>query len=255
MKTDALFYKLFRTWPALVFELAGWLPPPAEYRFRAEEVKLTRFQLDGVLLPPADRLDLWVLFVEVQFQLDREFYGRWFSEMFLYLYQRKERREWRAVVIFPSRAADPGPPAPYRPLLASGWIQRVYLEDFKDQPAGSTAMQLVQLVIAKPKKAVAQARNLLAEQQRQTDPVEFKRLLDLVETILVYKLSDKSPEEIQAMLHLPDVELEETRFYKDVFAKGKVKGQAEGLEKGEQREAAKLVLRQLQRHFGPPAPE
>jgi len=259
MKTDTVFYQLLSRWPALVFELAGWLPPPVEYRFMAPEVKELALRFDGVLLPPDHRLDLWTIFVEVQFQLDRLFYGRWFAEIFTYLYQHKEQREWRAVVIFPSRTVDPEPSPAYRALLESGWVQRVYLEDFKDQPAGSTAMQLVQVVIAEPNKAATQARNLLLEQQRQVDPAEFRNLLDLVERILAYKLSGKSPEEIQAMLHIPDIELEETRFYKDVFARGEVKGQVEGetkgLEKGEHREAAKLVLRQLQRRFGPLASE
>ena len=44
------------------------------------------------------------------------------------------------------------------------------------------------------------------------------------------------------MLHLPDVELKQTRFYQDVFAEGRTEGQ--------QQEAAVLVLRQLRRRLG-----
>ena len=44
------------------------------------------------------------------------------------------------------------------------------------------------------------------------------------------------------MLHLPEVELKQTRFYQDVFAEGRTEGQQQG-------ESA-LVLRQLQRRLG-----
>jgi predicted transposase YdaD len=44
------------------------------------------------------------------------------------------------------------------------------------------------------------------------------------------------------MLHLPEVELKQTRFYQDVFAEGRTEGQ--------QQEAAVLVLRQLRRRLG-----
>ena len=43
------------------------------------------------------------------------------------------------------------------------------------------------------------------------------------------------------MLHLPEVELKQTRFYQDVFAEGRTEGQQQG-------EAA-LVLRQLRRRL------
>ena len=55
------------------------------------------------------------------------------------------------------------------------------------------------------------------------------------------------------MLHLPEVELKQTRFYQDVFAEGRVEGRVEGRtegrEEGRQQEAA-LVLRQLRRRLG-----
>jgi predicted transposase YdaD len=78
--------------------------------------------------------------------------------------------------------------------------------------------------------------------------------LDLVETILVYKLPRLSREEIQRMLHLPEVELKQTRFYQDVFAEGhaegRTEGRAEGRAEGQQQGEAALVLRLLQRRLG-----
>jgi predicted transposase YdaD len=71
-------------------------------------------------------------------------------------------------------------------------------------------------------------------------PTEFAPV-NLLETILVYKLPRLSREEIRKMLDIFNVELKQTRFYQDVFA--------EGLEEGRQREAA-LVLRLLRRRLG-----
>ncbi len=44
------------------------------------------------------------------------------------------------------------------------------------------------------------------------------------------------------MLHLPDIDLKQTRFYQEAVA--------EGREEGRQDEAAALVLRQLRRRLG-----
>lgn len=87
MKTDSLFYELFRRWPALALDLAG-LDPQAgpRYIFRAEELKQTAFRLDGVLTPPEDSEEPWV-FVEVQFQPDETLYRRLFAEIFLFLHR------------------------------------------------------------------------------------------------------------------------------------------------------------------------
>ena len=53
--------------------------------------------------------------------------------------------------------------------------------------------------------APAEARILAATRETTADPLET---LDLIETILVYKFPQFSPEYIRAMLHLPVTELE-----------------------------------------------
>ena len=92
MKTDNLFYRIFNTLPMLALELAGvTVANPAGYGFRAEEVKQTAFRLDGLLIPPADDPAAPLIFLEAQAQPDEDFYGRFFSEIFLYLYRCKPR--------------------------------------------------------------------------------------------------------------------------------------------------------------------
>jgi predicted transposase YdaD len=53
MRRDSIFYYLFQTYPALLFEL---LPNPpanaANYRFDSVAVKEPKFEIDGVFLPP-----------------------------------------------------------------------------------------------------------------------------------------------------------------------------------------------------------
>jgi predicted transposase YdaD len=77
MKTDSLFYRLFQERPELVFELAELpLPEGASYTLHAEEVQQTRFHLNGLLMPPEERLELQLVFnvfIEAQFQPLLEF--------------------------------------------------------------------------------------------------------------------------------------------------------------------------------------
>ena len=80
MRRDSIFYKLFKQFPSLLFELVD--EPPAEadsYQFESVEVKETAFRIDGVFLPPANAVSPVVFFAEVQFQKDENLYFRFFS--------------------------------------------------------------------------------------------------------------------------------------------------------------------------------
>jgi predicted transposase YdaD len=85
--------------------------------------------------------------------------------------------------------------------------------------------------------ALPEAAGKLAEAAR-TQP-DALPLLDLIETILVYKLPNLSRDEIKAMLNLPDTDLKQTRFYREVFAEGREEGREEA-----QRRTALNLLRQ-----------
>ena len=52
-----------------------------------------------------------------------------------------------------------------------------------------------------------------------------ENLINLLETIIVYKLPHKSREEIAAMLRMSN--LKETRFYQEVFTEGRQEGMQE----------------------------
>jgi predicted transposase/invertase (TIGR01784 family) len=240
MKTDSVFYRLFQSTPQLFFALLDRPPEQAtHYQFTSEELKQTAFRIDGVFRPPADQPDWPLFFVEVQFQLDPELYARLFAEVFLYLRLHQPVQPWQAVVIYPTRSVDPGSHAQYHELLNSTRVTRVYLDEWA-QPRQTVMQHVMGVLLAEPQQAIVEAKAVLA---RKEDGGRTPFIVDLVETILVYKLSPTlRREEIQKMLNLDDVDLKQTQFYKDVFA--------EGEQEGRQKEGAALLLRQLQRRCG-----
>lgn len=75
--------------------------------------------------------------------------------------------------------------------------------------------------------------------QQLSDPIVIRDLINLIETIIVYKLPQKSREEIAAMLNLS--ELRQTRFYQEV----KQEGLEEGLEQGEWQAKLEAIRRMI----------
>ncbi|MGE0826584.1 MAG: DUF2887 domain-containing protein [Candidatus Binatia bacterium] len=101
------------------------------YRFESVELKQTAFRLDGVFQAPAEYPDWPLFFVEVEFQLDSNLYARLFAEIFLYLRQQTPPHPWQAVIIYPTRAVDPGDHyLHYQLLLQSEHVRRVYLDEW-----------------------------------------------------------------------------------------------------------------------------
>jgi len=244
MKTDSLFYRLFQERPATVFELAGLaVPDDPAYRLHAEEIKQTAFRLDGVLLPAVGRADLPLVFTEAQFYHDPWFYARWLASIFLYLYRHRIVGHWQAVVVFPDRSIDAGATAAYEVLLRGGVLHRIYLTDLLKVPVLGLGPRLARLVVMDEGTLVEEARALVEERGTAGSR---DMIIDLIETILVYKFPKLSREEIQIMLHLPETDLKQTRFYQEVFREGEAVGEKRGEKRGE----LSLVLRQLNRRLG-----
>ncbi|WP_373527719.1 Rpn family recombination-promoting nuclease/putative transposase [Nostoc sp.] len=238
MRRDTIFYKLFKQFPGLLFELVDEPPPEAEnYQFESVEVKETAFRIDGVFLPPANAVSKTVFFAEVQFQKDEDLYHRFFSELFLFLYRNSIRYDdWFGVIIFASRSLEPSSSSIHRALLESGQVRRVYLDelgDLQQQPLGLGLMLLTN--VTSETEAVEGARFLLEQARQQSE----QAIIDLVTTIIVYKFSNLSREEIATMLGL---NLEEPR----AILEAKEEGREEGREEGERT----IVLRLLNRRVG-----
>lgn len=227
MKTDSLFYRLFQTFPSIFFELINRPPEEANnYQFSSVEIKQTAFRIDGVFLPATGEENP-IYFLEVQFQPDSEFYSRFFAEIFLYLRQNKPENDWRAVVLYPNQSTDTGDIKHYREFFTSQRVRRIYLNQLGEIADQSIGVGTIKLVILPEENAVEQARNLINKVRSEIpDELTQTQVLQLIETILVYKLPNTSREEIEAMFGLS--ELKQTRVYQDAFQEGLQEGRQEG---------------------------
>lgn len=244
MKTDALFYRLFQDLPRLLFDFLGQSPDRAtRYRFDSVEIKDTAFRVDGVFLPPPTSVDWPIFFVEVQFQSDPALYRRLFAELFLYLRQQEPPHPWQAVVVYPTRAVDPGEHHHYNLLLRSDQVTKIYLDEWA-QPRQTVMQQLIGVLLATPQQAVNEARTVMATVGKETvvDNGVRATIVNLLETILAYKIPALNRKEIQTMLELTDTALKQSRFYQDVFTEGR------------QEEGTALILDILQHRCGELAP-
>jgi predicted transposase YdaD len=77
----------------------------------------------------------------------------------------------------------------------------------------------------------------------QTD-VQNQAIIELVNTVMVYKFPNLSWEAVKAMFSIS--ELKQTRVYRDAMDEGRVEGRVEGRKE----EAQSLILRMLARRFG-----
>ena len=258
MKTDKLFYRLFLSQPSLITELIPEIPLDCEFTYSAPVIKEKGFAIDGLLTPVEDDPNLPLVFLEAQMQKDQQFYGRYFAEIFLYLYQYEIKRPWYALLILPNRSQNLGSDIPYQALINSQ-VKQVYLEDLLELEDLSPNLEILKLLIVDDANALVLAQSIL--NTADTDE-EMRRRLDLVEAILVNKFPQLSTEEILKMLNLKTADIKETRFYQEVLLvgleegrqegrqKGRQEGRQEGLQEGRQEEAANLVIRLLTRRCG-----
>lgn len=247
MQTDSLFYRLFQNWPQLALNMLQ-LPYTADsYQFISEEIKQTGFRIDGLFKPLDAARQLPIIFAEVQYQPDQDFYGRFFSEILLYLYRQKPGREWLALVIYPNRATEKPPGIEFAPFLGLPQLKRVYLEDYQRFSEPGYAMLKL---IACPAEETVQLAQTLAEGHDKLD----KEMLEFIETVLVYKLPNLSREEIRTMLGLNDVQLKQTRFYQEIAEEERREGRLEGKLEGKLEGETQLLIRLLGKRFDPLPP-
>jgi predicted transposase/invertase (TIGR01784 family) len=148
MRRDTIFYQIFQQFPTLLFDLLSNPPnDAARHTFDSVEVKETSFRIDGVFLPPNN--SGLVYFCEVQFQPDELLYERIVSEVGIYVYRNRERfTDWRALVIYPTKSVEQSNLETVGEMLASGRIQRVYLDELgsiETLPVGLGLMVLTTL--------------------------------------------------------------------------------------------------------------
>jgi len=244
VKTDTIFYSLFQEFPSIFFELINQSPEQgASYQFTSREIKQLAFRLDGLFFPTHENAETPFYVVEVQFQPDADLYYRIFAELFLYLRQDKPIYPWRVVVIYPSRRIEREQPLQFKELFSR--VRRIYLDELGDEASASVGVNIVKLVIEQEQTALEQARRLIEQAQVQiTDETTKQNLIDLIETIIVYKLPQKSREEIEAMLGLS--ELRNTKVYQEAKQEGLIEGEQRGEQRGRFKAKLEAIPRMMQ---------
>jgi predicted transposase YdaD len=134
------------------------------------------------------------------------------------------------VVLFAGRSLEPAPAPPYQPLIDAGLIRRFYLDEmheFANQPLGLSILGLIGRAESQAPEA---ARNLVARAKSEIGDAELRvDLIELIETIVLYKLPRLNREEIQTMLQIHD--LRESRVYQEALEEGRKEGLARAIAK------------------------
>lgn len=230
MKTDTLFYRLFQLAPSIFFELIGEPGSTASnYEFRSVEIKQTAFRIDGVLLPIGEERECSVYFTEVQFQKDQQLYHRFFAELFLFLDQNPDTYDWEGVLIYPNRSVEPDQARLHQVLVDSPKVRKIYLNELEPVTKLPLGVAVVKLVVEPNETAAEQARQLIQRSQQESIPEASQQaLIDLIETIIIYKFTSLSWEDIHVMLGLDD--LKQSRAYRETLEEGRQEGQREIIE-------------------------
>lgn len=246
MKTDTIFYQLFQNFPSIFFELIGQpTTATSNYQFTSLEVKQRAFRFDGLFLPIAESPELPIYFVEVQFQKKPKFYARLFAEIFLYFYQYDHDNEWVAIVIYRRRSIETPAPRQYRELMQHR-VRRIYLDELGEAAEQYIGIGIVQLVVESKKKTSEVARSLINKaRQELADVVIQQQIIELIETVVLYKFPNLSREELEAMLGLS--ELKQTRVYQEAREEGRLEGFEEGIEQGIERGQLQAKLEMIPR--------
>ncbi|BAZ50774.1 hypothetical protein NIES4103_33910 [Nostoc sp. NIES-4103] len=260
MRTDSIFYKVFKTFPSAFFELINLQPSEANaYSFASVELKQTAFRIDGVFVPVVNASDRPIYFVEVQFQKDTEFYARLFSEIFLYLRLNTPTKAWRAVVIFPRRSIEPTEIEPYQVLLDSQLVTRLYLNELGNEAEQSLGVGIIKLVVESDKQTTEYAKNLITRTRKElANTALMQQVLDLIETIVLYKLPRLSRQELIKMFELDTFDIKKTRIYEELKEEilDEVKQQArdevirEVRNEVKQEQTLEVLMRLLRRRIG-----
>jgi predicted transposase/invertase (TIGR01784 family) len=231
VKTDSLFYDFFQEFPQIFFELIGSKEINHQaYQFTSPELKQRAFRLDGVLAPKEEFANEPIYFVEIQFYKDEEFYNRLFSEIFLYFSQyQPSNGDWYAIVIYASRSNESSIPQRYNSLIEPH-LRRFYLNELTEVEDESIERGIVRLVVESEKNTCSLAKKLIERTREELSNKNIqKKILDFIETIVVYKFPSLSREEIETMLNLSL--LKETRVYQEAFEEGELQAKLKLIQK------------------------
>ncbi len=216
MKTDSFIHRFFREFRGAFFQLIGEDERKAEsYEFTSVEVKEQAFRFDGIFKPQAPEDSLF--FFEAQFQSEDDFYLRFFGEIAIYLRQKNPTNPRRAIVLFPSKAYDPGVTPHYQEFFDSGRLRRFYLADLPEELLQKFPLNLLRIILDSEQKVLATAENLVRQLPEQNlSEKEQEIFIELLINLLISKLPKLSREEIEKMFTPMLSDIKKSRFYQEV---------------------------------------
>ena len=186
------------------------------YSLEAIEFKSTSVRLDGVFRP--QDTDTGPAYVwEAQFYTSNKVYANLLAKVGRFLEHDNPEQDWVAVVIYPNRALEQKNLQPYRCLINSDQLVRVYLDELPPAPPESFEMGILELIAAQPEAALEKAKAMVpriraAKRSRQ----HSRLLLQFVETVIVHQFPSWSRAEIEKMLQVTDVT--QTRVFQEALA-------------------------------------
>lgn len=157
VRSDEIFYRVFKESPTTYFELIG---VPAEtaagYEYTAEELKHAGLRLDGLFMPT--RPGAPVHFVEAFTYKTQHVYSNLLAKVFLWLDTHDPLQDWRACVIFASQGLTPSDTGPYRELLESGRVLRVFLDALPEPAADQFGLGILELIACPTAATLSKAK-------------------------------------------------------------------------------------------------
>ena len=228
MKRDSLFFELFRDLPRGFFDAIGRSDvDPRQYELKSIEYKESAVRLDGVFLPrtaAAGPAYIW----EAQCYRSNTVYANLMSKIGRFLEHGDPSQEWVAVVIYPTRSLEQKNLGPYRCLLSSDQMVRVFLDELAPSETDRLELGILGLIAVGPDEALRKARELVPRVRSSKLAVVFRRrVIQFIETVILHQFPKLSREEIERMLQVTDVR--ETRVFQEALQEGREEGREQAI--------------------------
>ncbi len=181
-------------------------------------------------------------FLEVQFYSLPSVFADLLTKVYTYLKQHDPGEPFCGVVLFANRSLEPDSLLPYQPLLDAGLIRRFYLDEMPELTNAPLGLSIMQLIRQTEAQAPLTARELVTRTKTEiADEASRADLIELIETVIIYKLPRLSREEIQAMLQIHDIR--QSRVYQEALEEGEKIGVAIAIAKmvGEKKTAKEIA--------------
>ena len=228
MKTDTLFYELFRLDPRSLFRLVR-LKLKGVYAFESITVKSTEKRFDGFFKRTDG--DGPNIFLEVQGWNDPVIYWRLFREICTWYEQTGSSAPFIAIVLFVDKRYDPGKcplscPRPNR--MVKGYLPDL-LGKMKYKPGALTVLK--PLVLPKKKDLSENVKMWKSDIKSMELPEnEEKILTELLEYSILQRFPKLSLKEVKKMIELTP--LDQTVAGLELIEIGVEQGMRKGVEKG-----------------------